>query len=74
MKSANRMWRNSIDESGQALVLAAVSMSMLMGVMTLAVDVGYIHFRQVQLQTAADSAAIAAGLEIGTAVRLSAAT
>jgi Flp pilus assembly protein TadG len=53
------------DESGQALVLAAVCMTVLMGVMALAVDVGYVHYRMSQLQTAADSAAIAAGLELG---------
>lgn len=53
------------EESGQALMLGAICMTLLMAVMALAVDVGYMHFRQVQLQTAADSAAIAAGLEIG---------
>lgn len=53
------------EESGQALLLGAICMALLMGVMALAVDVGYMQFRQVQLQTAADSAAIAAGLEIG---------
>ncbi len=53
------------EESGQALVLAAVSMTALMGAMALGVDVGFIHYKQSQLQTAADSAAIAAGLELG---------
>jgi Flp pilus assembly protein TadG len=53
------------DEKGQALVFAALCLSTLMGAMALAVDVGYLHYRQSQLQTAADSAAIAAGLEIG---------
>ena len=52
------------DESGQALVLGAISMVLLMAAMALAVDVGYLHYRQAQLQTAADSAALAAGLEI----------
>jgi hypothetical protein len=33
--------------------------------MALAIDVGYLHYRQIQLQSAADSAAIAAGEEIG---------
>jgi Flp pilus assembly protein TadG len=63
-------WRSRVqgilgDESGQALVLAAVCISVLMGAMALAIDVGFIHYKQSQLQTAADSAAIAAGLEIG---------
>jgi Flp pilus assembly protein TadG len=53
------------DESGQVLVLAALCLTVLLGVMALAIDVGYMHYRQVQLQTAADSAAIAAGLELG---------
>jgi Flp pilus assembly protein TadG len=53
------------DQSGQVVVLTALCLSILMGAMALAIDVGYIHFRQCQLQTAADSAAIAAGLEIG---------
>jgi Flp pilus assembly protein TadG len=53
------------DESGQAVVMAAMGLSLLMGGMALAIDVGNVHYRQRQLQTAADSAAIAAGLEIG---------
>jgi hypothetical protein len=53
------------NESGQALVFSALCMSTLMGAMALAIDVGNIQFRQMQLQTAADSAAIAAGLELG---------
>jgi Putative Flp pilus-assembly TadE/G-like len=57
-----RIFKN---EEGQALVFAAMCLSTLMGAMALAVDVGYLHYRQSQLQTAADSAAIAAGLEIG---------
>ena len=52
-------------EDGQAVILAALCLTMLMGGMALAVDVGYLHYRQRQLQTAADSAAIAAGLELG---------
>ncbi|HTW62405.1 MAG TPA: pilus assembly protein TadG-related protein [Terracidiphilus sp.] len=52
-------------ESGQALVLTAMSLSALMGVMALAIDVGNIQYRETQLQTAADSAALAAGLELG---------
>lgn len=51
-------------ESGQALVITALSLTMLMGAMAMAIDVGYLHYKQRQLQTAADSAAIAAGLEL----------
>lgn len=53
------------NESGQALVLTTVCLTLLMGMMALAVDVGYLQYEQCVLQTAADSAAIAAGLEIG---------
>jgi Flp pilus assembly protein TadG len=64
---SNRRWYTRIlrDESGQAMVLATMCLSLLMAGMALAVDVGNIHYRERQLQTAADAAAIAAGLEIG---------
>jgi len=52
-------------ESGQALIITALCMSGLMGAMALAIDVGNLQYKQRQLQTAADSAAIAAGLELG---------
>lgn len=72
ISAAGRIWSKLFsaagivrDENGQALVLAAVCMTALMGAMALAVDVGYMHYKQSQLQTAADSAAIAAGLELG---------
>jgi len=53
------------DESGQALVLAGMCLTLLAGGMALAIDVGNLHYQQRKLQTAADSAAIAAGLEVG---------
>jgi Flp pilus assembly protein TadG len=53
------------EESGQTLVLTAVCLTLLMGMMALAVDVGYLQYQQCRLQTAADSAAIAGGLELG---------
>jgi uncharacterized membrane protein len=52
-------------EEGNILVLTALSLPFLLGFVGLAIDVGFMHFRQAQLQTAADAAAIAAGLEIG---------
>jgi Flp pilus assembly protein TadG len=60
-----RFRRIIADQSGQATVLNAICLFTIMGLMALAVDVGYFQYRQRQLQTAADSAAIAAGLEIG---------
>ena len=53
------------DESGQAVALTAVCLTMIMGMMALAIDVGYMQYRQIQLQSAADAAAVAAGLELG---------
>jgi len=53
------------DESGQTLVVVALCLTLLMGVMALVVDVGFVRYQQRQLQTAADAAAIAAGLELG---------
>ena len=53
-------------ESGQALVVVALSLTLLMGALALAIDVGFVRFQQGRLQKAADSAAIAAGLELGS--------
>jgi len=53
------------DESGQTLILGAMCLFGIIGVMALAIDVGNLHYQQRLLQTAADSAAIAAGLELG---------
>jgi hypothetical protein len=53
------------EESASITILTSLSLGMLMGAMALAIDVGSMHYRERQLQTAADSAAIAAGLEIG---------
>ena len=51
------------DESGQALVMTAVSMSLLMGFLALAVDVGMLFRERRQMQIAADAAAAAAALD-----------
>ena len=56
--------RKLSDESGQALVLAALGMVALLGFVALAVDVGQLRYAKRQLQMAADAAAIAAALEI----------
>ncbi len=61
--SAARLLR---EESGQTLIMTALCLTLLMAGMAMAVDVGYLHYQQRQLQTAADSAAIAAGLELTT--------
>jgi len=53
------------DESGQTLVVVAMSLTLLMGAMALVVDVGFVRYQQRKLQTAADAAALAAGIELG---------
>src|ERR1700734_3497142 len=62
---SRRLRRITSEESGQAALLAVMCLSGIMGVMALAADVGYLHYQQGKLETAADAAAIAAGLEIG---------
>jgi len=51
------------DESGNVLVLAALSMTMLISFLAFAVDVGNLFFTQRKLQTLADAAAMAGALE-----------
>jgi Putative Flp pilus-assembly TadE/G-like len=51
-------------EAGQTLVFVALGMVLLSAVLGLAVDIGYMRFLKRRMQTAADSAAIAAAAEI----------
>ena len=51
------------DESGQMIVMLAVSLSTLLAFMGLAVDVGLLFHARRQVQTAADAAASAAALD-----------
>lgn len=51
------------DESGNVIVLAALSMTMVLSFLAFAVDVGDIFFTQRKLQTLADAAAMAGALE-----------
>jgi Flp pilus assembly protein TadG len=51
------------DEKGQALVLTATSMLVLMGFLALATDVGVLFHARREMQTAADGAAVAGALE-----------
>jgi Flp pilus assembly protein TadG len=53
------------EESGQTLVLVALTLTALLGGLALVTDIGFVRFQQRKLQTAADAAAIAAGLELG---------
>jgi Flp pilus assembly protein TadG len=54
--------RDRDNERGQALILVALSMAVLMGFMALAIDVGLLFRAKRNLQIAADSAATAAAL------------
>ncbi len=53
------------DEQGQASILIAVCMVFVIGIAGLAVDVGHLRYSKRQLQTLADSAALAAAAELG---------
>jgi hypothetical protein len=55
-----RLWK---EESGQALVLVLLSMSMLLAFVALAVDVGSLFRARRNVQIAADAAAVAAALD-----------
>ncbi len=52
------------DEQGQVLVLTALTMTVLLCFLALAIDVGQLYYTQRQLQTAADAAALAGALEV----------
>ena len=56
------MKRNRQD--GQALVLVALTLLVLVGIVGLSIDMGYLRYAKRRLQTAADSAAIAGASEL----------
>lgn len=51
------------NEEGQVLILTALSITVLLLLLALAVDAGQLYYTQRQLQTAADAAALAGALE-----------
>jgi Flp pilus assembly protein TadG len=55
------------DESGQAMILVLLSMTVLLGLVGFAADVGVLFHTKRNLQIAADSAAIAGAAELGYA-------
>jgi hypothetical protein len=55
-----RLWK---DESGQTLVMAVLSMTLLLGFLALAVDVGVLFHARRNVQLAADGAAVAGALD-----------
>ena len=57
-------WKNALrDESGQVLVLTAISMTALLGMTALAVDVGLLFRTKRNIQIASDAAATAGALD-----------
>lgn len=52
------------DDSGQALALVALSMSVLLGFAALALDIGGLIYQKARMQKAADAAALAAVMEL----------
>jgi Flp pilus assembly protein TadG len=56
-----RLWR---ENSGQILAVTAVCLSLLLGVLAIAVDVGQLLFVRRQMQAQADAAALAGAMEI----------
>ncbi|HYB91565.1 MAG TPA: pilus assembly protein TadG-related protein [Candidatus Binataceae bacterium] len=51
-------------QSGQVLILIVVALVVLMGAIALSADIGYLQYQRNIMQTAADSAAIAAAQEL----------
>lgn len=51
-------------EAGQSLVLVALGLVVLIGVLGLAIDVGYYRYVTRELQTAADAAALAGAMDV----------
>jgi hypothetical protein len=60
----NRLRMFASDQTGQVLVITALSMVVLLGFVGFAIDVGHLRLVKSQMQSAADAAALAAGLEI----------
>ena len=56
-----RFWRS---ENGQTLVLAAVCMTLLVGMLGLSIDAGMLRYQKRQMQNLADASALAGALEL----------
>ncbi len=54
-------------ETGQALAIAVIGLTVLMLAAGLSIDMGYLRYQRRRMQTAADSAAIAAATQLGGA-------
>ncbi|CZQ80916.1 Hypothetical protein Tpal_134 [Trichococcus palustris] len=56
------------EEQGQALIMVALMLTVLLGFAALVVDVGNLYVQKSQLQNAADAAALAGAQDLGTAI------
>ena len=61
-----RLYRLYKDEEAAVLVIVAVSITLMMGLGALVLDVGYLYYNRRNLQNAADSSALASVVELGT--------
>jgi Flp pilus assembly protein TadG len=59
-----RRLRELGDDSGQAALIVALSLVVLISFLGLAVDIGHVRYEQRRLQAAADAAALASALEV----------
>ena len=66
MKAAARLAlsRRNRDESGQVLILAAITLAVMLGMAALTIDVGFAYYTQRSLQASADAAALAGAQEM----------
>ena len=64
MENVGQKMKICSDESGNILVLTALSLTVLMSFLALAIDAGNLYYTQRRLQTLADSAAMAGALEV----------
>ena len=51
-------------QAGQSLVFVALGMVVLIGILGLAIDIGYYRYVRRELQTAADAAALAGAMDL----------
>lgn len=60
----NGLFARVREECGQAIVLITLSLTVLLGMAALAIDIGYGYYAQRSLQASADAAALAGALEL----------
>jgi uncharacterized membrane protein len=63
MTTSDRSHR-AADERGQVIVLLVVALLGVMGMLALVVDLGYLYWNQLELQSSADAAALAGAMEL----------